>query len=316
MTLLQIMISATDFPMSPFLSNLVPAILAAFGVQFIFGIHGILFHTEFFYDFSGGWTFFLTLLSSFVVPVLRRGASIEFNLGSALETWNWRQLVFTGATLVYSTKLSTFLFCRVIKERHDSRFEKMRHNPRRFALLWTVQAVWVTLCCLPTIAVNSIHPAAFKAGMGVPSPLRTDVIGLGLFAFGLMYETVADYQKWVWFAEKKRKVHDEQFITRGLWGRSRYPNYLGDITLWTGMAIAAAGVLTQGPIKAHLGWWGLAGQLKALLIPGLAPAFVAWALLRASGVPLSEAKYDRLYGDRKDYQQWRRNTPLLFPKIW
>lgn len=97
---------------------------------------------------------------------------------------------------------------------------------------------------------------------------------------------------------------------------SRYPNYFGDITLWTGAAIVAAGVLRRGPVQTSLGWFGLSGQLKAVLLPAVAPAFVAWALLRVTGVPLSEEKYDKLYGNRKDYQEWRENTPLLIPRIF
>jgi len=241
------------------------------------------------------------------------------------------------------SKVSSYLFLRILQRGHDSRFATTKNKPRRFFMFWMVQAVWVTLCCMPAIAVNSVHPAAYKAGLGVPEVLRTDVAGVALWVLGFAVEVIADTQKWVWLARKQKKLHDEQFITRGLWGRrwvlllsspfpsptacwfytgantnthSRYPNYFGDITLWTGAAIVAAGVLRRGPVQASLGWFGLSGQLKAFLLPAVAPAFVAWALLRVTGVPLSEEKYDKLYGDRKDYQEWRKNTPLLVPRIF
>ena len=38
-------------------------------------------------------------------------------------------------------------------------------------------------------------------------------------------------------------------------------------------------------------------------------------LLKVSGVPLSENKYDKKYGDRKDYKAWKENTPMFFPKF-
>jgi steroid 5-alpha reductase family enzyme len=116
-------------------------------------------------------------------------------------------------------KVSSYLFIRVLKRGHDSRFEKTVRNPRRFFAFWMAQAVWVLLCSAPVIALDAVHPAAFKAGMGVPSVLRTDVVGLGLFAVGWIIEVVADWQKWIWYLERERKVHDERFITRGLWGR-------------------------------------------------------------------------------------------------
>ena len=70
---------------------------------------------------------------------------------------------------------------------------------------------------------------------------------------------------------------------------SRYPNYFGEITLWTGIATAAAGILVREPVQSALGWkGGVSGYLKAILIPSLAPAFAAYTLLKVSGVPLSE----------------------------
>jgi hypothetical protein len=30
---------------------------------------------------------------------------------------------------------------------------------------------------------------------------------------------------------------------------------------------------------------------------------------------MSEKKYDKRYGDRKDYQKWKKNTPMFFPKL-
>jgi len=30
---------------------------------------------------------------------------------------------------------------------------------------------------------------------------------------------------------------------------------------------------------------------------------------------MSENKYDKRYGDRKDYQEWKKNTPMFIPKL-
>jgi hypothetical protein len=30
---------------------------------------------------------------------------------------------------------------------------------------------------------------------------------------------------------------------------------------------------------------------------------------------MSEKKYDKRYGDRKDYQEWKTNTPMFIPKL-
>jgi steroid 5-alpha reductase family enzyme len=60
---------------------------------------------------------------------------------------------------------------------------------------------------------------------------------------------------------------------------------------------------------------GLTGKVIALLSAGVSPAFVTFLLLKVSGVPLSEKKYDKRYGDREDYKKWKRETPMFIPKL-
>jgi hypothetical protein len=110
-------LTITDFPTSPFLSTLAPAVLAASAVQLFFAIPSISAHTDIFYDFAGGWAFLATLTTSLLVPALRRGATIT--LDDALTTWNWRQLALTGAALVYSMRRKFFpctaSFCQELR---------------------------------------------------------------------------------------------------------------------------------------------------------------------------------------------------------
>lgn len=137
-------------------------------------------------------------------------------------------------------------------------------------------------------------------------PYLTDIIGLAVFVFGLSFEVIADQQKNKWVEEKKAKKHSEEFLTHGLWSKSRHPNYFGESTLWSGIAIAAAGLLVRQPAQAALGLSGNAmGQALVTGMCAASPAFVSFLLLKVSGVPLSEKKYDKKYGDRKDYQKWK-----------
>ena len=168
---------------------------------------------------------------------------------------------------------------------------------------------------MPVLAVNSL-PASTFAALGVGVGI-TDVIGILLYVGGLSFEAVADRQKNDWVQEKKEKKHDEDFLTRGLWSKSRHPNYFGESTLWTGIATTAAGVLTSNAGTAGMGLavTGLGAKALALLVAGVSPAFVTFLLLKVSGVPLSENKYDERYGDREDYKKWKRETPMFIPKL-
>ena len=84
------------------------------------------------------------------------------------------------------------------------------------------------------------------------------ILGLSIWVVGFFVEVVAD-------AQKKRfrsfPENSDNFITSGLWGYSRHPNYLGEIVLWLGIAIIAIPLLS--------GW-----QFLTLL----SPVFV-WFLL-------------------------------------
>lgn len=87
--------------------------------------------------------------------------------------------------------------------------------------------------------------------------------------------------------------------------------------MWTGIATTAAGVLMSnvGQVGMGLAGWGIAGKAIALGMCGVSPAFVSFLLLKVSGVPMSEGKYDKRYGDREDYKKWKRETPMFIPKF-
>lgn len=176
-----------------------------------------------------------------------------------------------------------------------------------------IQATWCSLICLPVIALNAVPATAFASTAALT---LTDILGIGLWIGGFTTEVIADRQKSQWLREKHEKKHEEDFMTRGLWQRSQFPNYFGESTLWTGLATTAAGVLASQSVQAALGFkGGLAGVTGALALAYISPVFTTFLLTRVSGIPLSERKYDKRYGDRKDYQEWKANTPKFFPKL-
>ena len=108
-------------------------------------------------------------------------------------------------------------------------------------------------------------------------------------------KSISDYQKRVF---RKENNPSQSFIHTGLWARSRHPNYFGEITLWTGIAVIALNTLT--------------GVEYITLI---SPVFVYILLTRMSGINLLERIADERYGELEEYQRYKRNTPVLFPKL-
>ena len=70
---------------------------------------------------------------------------------------------------------------------------------------------------MPLFLLNGVPAAAFAS---LPAGLLvTDVLGLSLWAGGISYEMVADYQKSNWLDGKRNKQHDEEFLTKGLFSK-------------------------------------------------------------------------------------------------
>ncbi|KAK4217208.1 hypothetical protein QBC37DRAFT_415134 [Rhypophila decipiens] len=318
MTVISTLLHLTNYK-SPLLQTLVPSVAASFTIQAAFAVPSIIAQSEKFYDFSGSLTYLTVTALSLYLPSLRAKLAATGGIGSlssfltspfaAGGLVSWRSIVLSGAVTIWAVRLGSFLFQRILQDGKDSRFEEIKKSPAHFAGAWTAQATWVSVCLLPVIAVNSI-PASAVAATGAVK--LTDILGLGLYAGGLLFEVIADRQKSQWAKERKEKVHDEEFLTRGLWSVSRHPNYFGESTLWTGIATTALGVLMSSPVKAAM---GLSTPAAAALCFA-SPAFVTFLLTKVSGVPLSEKKYDKKFGDRKEYQEWKKNTPMYFPKLF
>ncbi len=189
--------------------------------------------------------------------------------------------------LAWAIRLGTFLFTRIKKAGKDDRFDEIKPSFIRFLNVWTIQALWVTF-------------TAAAAWVAITSSLKKDfdifaIIGLVIWIVGFTFEVTADTQKSRFNADPGNKG---RFISTGLWSRSRHPNYFGEITLWVGIAVIAIPVLQ--------GW-----QWIALI----SPLFVTLLLTRVSGIPLLEKKADQKWGGQADYEEYKKKTPVLIPRL-
>ena len=287
------LLHATNYK-HPFLRTLVPSIGLAYGIQAAVAIPSIVFQTERFYDLSGSLTYISCTALSLYLPTLRAKLAASAASSPAwpsllasltskggVNMWNWRQVVLSAAVTIWAARLGSFLYARITADNgQDSRFDNIRVSPPKFLGAFFAQATWVSLCLLPVLAINSI-PATTLAAL--PFFTITDIIGVLLYVGGLSFEATADRQKSQWLKEKKEKKHEEDFLTRGLWSKSRHPNYFGESTLWTGIATTAAGVMISGVGQAGMGLsGGLLAKAGALAMAGVSPAFVTFLLLKVS----------------------------------
>ncbi|ORX96215.1 DUF1295-domain-containing protein [Basidiobolus meristosporus CBS 931.73] len=247
--------------------------------------------TEKFFDLSGCLTFVSCVFTSIWK------AQGHLDLGSLHP----RQLLATATTLTWSLKLGSFLFVRILKDGSDKRMGDIKKKPIRFAITWTMQAVWVFLTALPVYMINGV-PYEYQ-----PSISWLDYLGLGIWGVGMLTETIADYQKFTWRLQKENK---EKFIKHGLWSLSRHPNYLGEILLWSGSWIMCGGNLLS--IAAN---HPQILSRNTALLSLLSPLFVTGLLTKVSGIPLLEKSSDKKFGHMKEYREYKSRTPVLIPRF-
>jgi steroid 5-alpha reductase family enzyme len=198
-----------------------------------------------------------------------------------------RSILLAALVIVWALRLGTFLFGRIQKAGKDDRFDEIKPSFIRFLNAWTIQGLWVTF-------------TAATALVGITTLTRKEIdvfaiIGFLVWVFGFAFEVIADSQKSRFNADPANKG---KFIQTGLWSRSRHPNYFGEIVLWIGIAIIAIPVLQ--------GW-----QWVAMI----SPLFVTLLLTRVSGVPMLEKKADKKWGDQEDFKAYKKNTPVLIPRL-
>jgi steroid 5-alpha reductase family enzyme len=198
-----------------------------------------------------------------------------------------RAILLATLTSIWAIRLASFLFRRIHKAGKDDRFDNIKTSFLRFLLAWTLQGLWVTFTIAAALAAIT---TPFKEELG-----WFTLAGLIIWCIGFGIEAVADAQK---SAFKANPGNKGKFIQSGLWAKSRHPNYFGEIVLWIGVAIIAFPVLQ--------GW-----QYATLI----SPVFVTLLLTRISGVPMLETKADNTWGGQEDYETYKKNTPVLIPKL-
>ncbi|ORY27628.1 hypothetical protein BCR39DRAFT_537492 [Naematelia encephala] len=269
--------------------------------------------TEKYYDLAGSLGFISTTLLSLYYPAVRSLLSSnapKIAFGEITKNINHRQAIINFMYIYWAGRLGTFLIQRIRKHGKDSRFDEIKQNPLIFSGAWLGQATWITLVSLPAVLVNTLPRSALPPirlnNILDPSVIKSSlgwrgILGLTLWTAGLGIETLADREKSAWRKDKDDKKHDEQFISSGLWGYSRHPNYLGEIILQTGPPLLALASIPAGSPLNYAVW--------------LSPVFT-YALLRyASGVPPLEQSAEKKWGDDVAWKKYRDTVGVLIPGI-
>ncbi len=251
--------------------------LFAFAVLLAFGINWLFFIPSFIFQTEK--FFDLTGSLSYISVII-----ISVILSSTKDV---RSLTILVLVLIWAIRLGSFLFIRIMKAGKDSRFDELKVNFFSYLSVWTLQGLWITFTLATALVVTT---SSNKISFDIFA-----IIGIIVWLIGFAFEAISDFQKSKWRAKPENKG---KFINVGLWSKSRHPNYFGEITIWLGIAIMAFPVLK--------GW-----QFVSLI----SPLFVTFLLTKVSGIPILEKRSDEKWGGQADYEEYKKNTPVLIPKL-
>jgi steroid 5-alpha reductase family enzyme len=125
-----------------------------------------------------------------------------------------------------------------------------------------------------------------------------------MYVVGLITETLADYQKWVFKAS-----NPGQLCNVGVWSVSQHPNLFGNLLIWSGIFIMNAPALVDPMAKSMI------GKYKRVGLAFLSPLFL-WVLFngQASGAVLNTVEmFEKKYGETPGYREYVDNVPLIVP---
>lgn len=176
-----------------------------------------------------------------------------------------------------------------IGSRHEGRGEDFRY--RKFREDWGDSIVWRSFLQIYMLqgAVVFVIASPVLLNIGAPGGVWSwsDLVGLLLFCLGFSFEAISDYQLSVF---KRGGANRGKIIMHGLWRYTRHPNYFGEATLWWGIFL--------------IGWASPLGVYGII-----SPLTIAFLLLKVSGIPMLEVKYQ----GNPEFEAYKARTNSFFP---
>jgi steroid 5-alpha reductase family enzyme len=236
------------------------------------------------------WIVSLPLRNASIVDIFWGTGFIVMGLYYFLVSPNsshFRGLLVLSMTVIWGLRLTLHLAIRNTGAGEDFRYAAWREESgpsfwwKSFFKVFLLQAVVLWIVSSPLLL--AWHDS------GRPGLTLLDVIGIGLWVFGFVFESVADLQLTLF---KRDPANTGKIMSSGLWSLSRHPNYFGEAVLWWGIGLVA---VSAG------GWLAVIG-----------PALITFSLIRVSGVTMLDSG---LIERRPGYAEYMRTTPAFLPRL-
>ena len=195
-----------------------------------------------------------------------------------------RALLVFFLVLLWGTRLAAHIYYRNRGKPEDARYRKWREEwgahavIRAFLDVFLLQGVLMLVVSVPVIYIIASGDHTFG---------WLDLAGVLVWLTGFLFEAIGDYQL---IRFKKLPSRKGKIMTEGLWSWTRHPNYFGEVTLWWGIYLIA--------LSLPSGWATVIG-----------PITITFLILKVSGIPLLERKYE----GNPEFEKYKRRTSAFFP---
>ncbi len=191
------------------------------------------------------------------------------------------QILVSSLVLIWGLRLSAHIYLKNRGKKEDFRYANWRKkwgkqvHLRAFFQVYMLQGLCMLIILIPVIIINSYNYGELSF---------LSYLGLIVWLIGFYFEAIGDWQL------KKHLKRSKKIMQSGLWKYTRHPNYFGEATMWWGIYLIAL------PIS----WWSI-----------ISPLFITWLLLKVSGIPMLEKKWE----GNKEYEKYKKVTNAFFPKF-
>jgi steroid 5-alpha reductase family enzyme len=196
-------------------------------------------------------------------------------------SFSLKNIVIGGILLAWAVRL-TFNWAVTFKglDTQDWRYDYYKEKSKQ---LWPL-VNFFGIHLMPTVVVFLAMMPVFLVLRSSNQPTTIFYIGALISILAITIQAASDYQ----LHHHKKNHHG--LMQDGLWGLSRHPNYLGEISMWVGCGIMMIGVV--GINIALIG------------------CFIMMLLFNGISIPLMEK---RQLNNKPMYQVYIETTPKLLP---
>lgn len=198
------------------------------------------------------------------------------------NNWHVGTILLLVALILYSARLTmNFIIGFHSLSYVDWRYKMLKEKSGKFYQVVNLLGI----CMFPTLVVYSATLPVI-AYSTITEFSMLDIIGLSVIVLGTLLEFIADTQMKAFVKIRKDR---SEVLDRGVWRYSRHPNYLGEISIWFGVALTL--------IISHFNYWYF---FVGAVINLLMFIFIS--------IPMEERHFK---GYKPDYEQYKKETHML-----